>query len=139
MKNTQIADEVKKVDDKATKNSTDILGFKSRLKQKEAILNYLEKEGSFFRGIYYFNQQSYLIYEIKTLSFKQNSAGITHGKSTSIGNCSLKTDLRGAANTFGAHPKVSGGLRMNVKFSDNYVKENESIFPIKSVVNIYIV
>ena len=28
---------------------------------------------------------------------------------------------------------------MSVKFSGNYVKENKSIYPVKSVVNIYIV
>ena len=35
LKSQHIADEVKKVDDKVTKNSTDILGFESRLRQKE--------------------------------------------------------------------------------------------------------
>ena len=76
----------------------------------------------------------------KTFSFKQTSADITHWKSIGIDNYSLKTDLRGVANTSGDYPKVvSGGSRVNVKFSENYVKENKSIYPIKSVVNIYIV
>ena len=70
LKSQHIADEVKKVDDKASKNSTDMLGFESRLKQKEDTLNDLEREASFFRGNYYFNQQSYLIYESRTFSFK---------------------------------------------------------------------
>ena len=61
LKSQHIADEVKKVDDKVSKNSTDILGFESRLKQKEDTLNDLEREASFFRGNYNFNQQSYLI------------------------------------------------------------------------------
>ena len=47
-----------------------MLGFESRLKQKEDTLNELEREASFFRGNYYFNQQSYLIYELRTFSFK---------------------------------------------------------------------
>ena len=62
LKNQHIADEVKKVDDKVTKNSTDILGFESRLKQKEDTLNDLEKEASFFRGSYYYNQNSYFLF-----------------------------------------------------------------------------
>ena len=70
LKSQHIADEVKKVDDKASKNSTDMLGFESRLKQKEDTLNDLEREASFFRGNCYFNQQSYLIYESRTFSFK---------------------------------------------------------------------
>ena len=65
LKSQHIADEVKKVDDKVTKNSTDILGFESRLKQKEDTLNDLEREASFFRGNYYFNQQSYLFMNLR--------------------------------------------------------------------------
>ena len=104
LKSQYIADEVKKVDDKVAKNSTDILGFESRLKQKEDTLNDLKREASFFRGNYYFNQQSYLIYEPRPFSFKQTSSGITHWKSTGIDNYSLKADLRGVANTSCVYP-----------------------------------
>ena len=129
----------KKIDDKTKKNSTNILGFENRLKQKEDALNDFEREASFFRGNYYFNQQSHLIYEPRTFTFKQTSSGITHWKSTGIDNYSLKTDLRRVANTSGVYPKVSGDTRMSVIFSGNYVKENKSIYPTKSAVNIYIV
>ena len=139
LKSHYIADEVKKIDHKVKKNSTDILGLESRLKQKENTLNDLEREAKFFRGSYYFNQQSYLIYEPTTFSFKQTSAGITHWKSAGIDSYSLKTDLRGVANISGGHLKISKGNRMSVRFSGNYVKENKSIYPVKSVVNIYIV
>ena len=37
LKNQHIADDVKRVDDKATKNSSDILGFESRLKKKKIL------------------------------------------------------------------------------------------------------
>ena len=113
--------------------------FESSLKQKEDTLNDLEREASFFRGNYYFNQQSYLIYEPRTFSFKQTSSGITIWKSTRIDNYSLKTNLRQAANTSGVYPKVSGKTRMSFIFSRNYVKENKSIYPTKSAINIYIV
>ena len=39
LKVQHIADEVKKVDDKTKKNASDILGFESRLKQKEDIVD----------------------------------------------------------------------------------------------------
>ena len=39
LKSQHIADEAKKVDDKAKKNASDILGFESRLKQKEDIVD----------------------------------------------------------------------------------------------------
>ena len=121
----KFADEVKKGDDKVTKNSTGILGFQSRLKQKEDTLNDLEREASFFGENYYYNQQSYLIYEPKTFSFKQSSSGITHWKSTGIDNYSSKTYLRGVANTSGVYPKVSQEVRMSVISSGNYVKKTE--------------
>ena len=124
---------------KRHKNSTDILGFESRLRQKEDTLNDLEREVSFFRGNYYFNQQSYLIYDPKTFSFKQTSAGITHWKSTGIDNYSSKTDLRGVANTSGVYPKVFGETKIIVIFSGNYVKENKSIYPTTSAIIIGIV
>ena len=47
LKSQHIVDEVKKVDNKTEKNNSDILGFKSRLKQKENTLNSLERESSF--------------------------------------------------------------------------------------------
>ena len=134
LKSQHIADEVKKIDDKTKKNSTDILVFESRFKQKEDTLNYLERESSFFWRNYYYNQQSYLMYEPKKNYFKQ-----THWKSTGIDNYSLNTDLRGVTNTSGVYPKVSEEVRMSVIFSGNYVKENKAIYPTKSVVNIYIV
>ena len=47
--------------------------------------------------------------------------------------------MRGVANTSGVYPKVSEEVRMSVIFSGNYVKESKSIYPTKSVINIYIV
>ena len=127
LKSQHIADEVKKIDDETKKNNADILCFESRLKQKEDTLSDLEREASFFRGNCYYNQRSYLIYEPKTCSFKQTSTGITHWKSTGIDNYSLKTDLRGVANTSGVYPKASEETRMSVIFSGNYVKKQSNI------------
>ena len=50
LKAQHIADEVKKVDDKAKKNASNILGFESRLKQKEDIVDEAQRENSFHRG-----------------------------------------------------------------------------------------
>ena len=75
LKNTHIADEVKKVDDKTKKNASDILGFENRLKQKEDIVDEVQRENSFARGFCYYLQQSYLVYECKNYSFKRNTSG----------------------------------------------------------------
>ena len=71
LKNTCIADEVKKFDDKANKNASDILGYESRLKQKEDLVDELQRESSFSRGLYYYNQQSYLLYEPNSGSYER--------------------------------------------------------------------
>ena len=93
LKSQHIADEVKKVDDKVTKDSTDILGFESRLIQKEDILNDLEREASFFRGSYYYNQNSYVLFESRSKSFSKSGGSISSWKSTGIHNDSNNTDL----------------------------------------------
>ena len=50
LKTTHIAGEVKTVVDKATKNSSDILGFESKLNHNKDLINDLERETSFNRG-----------------------------------------------------------------------------------------
>ena len=48
LKNQYIADELKKVDDKAKKNSNDILKFENKLKQSEDVINENERGLSFY-------------------------------------------------------------------------------------------
>ena len=58
LKSQHIADEVKKVDDKVKNNASDMLGFESRLKQKEDIVDEAQRENSFNRGFYYYYCQN---------------------------------------------------------------------------------
>ena len=62
LKNQHISDEVKKVDDKVKKNITDILNAKTSLEHSKSVIDDLEKEASFNRGFYYYNQQSYFLF-----------------------------------------------------------------------------
>ena len=52
LKSQDIATEVKTIDDKTKKNASDILGFESRLKQKEDTINENERGISFNRGFF---------------------------------------------------------------------------------------
>ena len=52
----------KKVDDIVSKNSSDILGFESRLKHKKDSLNGLERTAQSFYGDQYYNN-SWLIFK----------------------------------------------------------------------------
>ena len=93
LKSTRIADEVKNVDDKVKKNITDILGFESRLKQKEDLTNDLEREASFNRGFWYYTQESYFLFEGNSKSFSRNGGLISSWISTGIPNDSKNTEL----------------------------------------------
>ena len=141
LKSQDIVDEVKKVDDKVKKNSSDILGFGNRLKQKEDLTTDLEREASFFRGIYYCGQKSYLLYECKAYSFKKDTnEKLTTWKSSGIDDYSVNSDLRAVSDGSSLLPSLNNDERMSVNFSGNYVKQNKIIHPNnKSVVNIYIV
>ena len=76
LKDTHIADEVKKVDYKVKKNITDIVTAKNYLLHNKSILDNLERGASFNRGFYYYNQQSYFLFEPKSKSFTRNGGDI---------------------------------------------------------------
>ena len=140
LKSQQIADEVKKADDKVTKNSSDILGFESRLKQKEDLTTELEREASFNRGNYYYNQQSYFLFEPKSKSYDRNGGVINSWISTGIHNDSNNTDLFSVKNSGGVSPKlINQNNRLGVLFEGSYMKQNMFDYGHGSGLNIYIV
>ena len=65
LKSQHIATEVKTIDDKTKKNSSDILGLEGRLKQED-IINENERGLSFNRGFFYYLQKWDLEYECKS-------------------------------------------------------------------------
>ena len=69
LKGPHIATEVKTIDDKTKKNSSDILALKNKLQQKEYVINENERGLSFNRGFFYYIDQSYLVYECTSSSF----------------------------------------------------------------------
>ena len=84
LKSQHIAYEVKKVDDKVKKNITDIATAKNSLLHNKSVLHDLEREASFNRGFYYYNQQSYFLFEPKSKSFTRNGRAIHAWISTVI-------------------------------------------------------
>ena len=59
LKSQHIATEVKTVDDKTKKNASDILGFESRLKQKEDIVDEVQRENALTSGRDYYLDKMY--------------------------------------------------------------------------------
>ena len=76
LKSQHIATEVKTIDDKTKKNASDILGFESRLKQKEDIVDEVQRENALTSGRDYYLDKMYLLYECKAFSFKYTSGKI---------------------------------------------------------------
>ena len=72
LKSQHIATEVKTTDDKTKTNSSDILSFKSRLKQKEDTINENERGLSFHRRFFYYLLQCDFVCECKLGSFDAN-------------------------------------------------------------------
>ena len=141
LKAQHIADEVKKVDDKTKKNASDILGFESRLKQKEDTVDQGQRENSFTKGFYHYLQKSYLVYECRTNSFKKNTSGkLTTWKSTGIDHLSANSDLKAISDGTLLLSTLEIYGRMSVKFNGNCFVQNKVLHPNNNnVVNIYIV
>ena len=70
LKSQHITTEVKTIDDKTKKNASDVLGFESRLKQKEDIVDEVKRENALTSGRDYYLDKMYLLYECKAFSFK---------------------------------------------------------------------
>ena len=139
LKSQHIADEVKRIDDKTKKNSTDILRFEIRLKQKEDTLNDLESEASFNRGNYSDNQQPYFLLESKSKSFNRSGGSVSSWISTGIHNDSKNTDSFSVDNSNNNTPALlNQNNRLGVTFSSNYMKQSKTGYANRSFVNIYI-
>ena len=142
LKSQHIATEVKTIDDKTKKNASDILGFESRLKQQEHVVNENERGLSFNRGFFYYLQQSYLVNECKSSSFDTTitttttTTKISTWKSTGI----FSGNMIGAGNTKVNSPDLKNDGRMNAYLSGNHFQQNVASIPnSNNVINIYIV
>ena len=120
LKNTHISDEVKKVHDQVTKNSSDILGFENRLKQKEDTLNNLERAVQSFYGDQYY-KNSWLIFKASYHSFDVvNSKYINCWRSKRI----FDGNLDSVTNSSGNKPDIHiGGETVSVNLNGNYFKQ----------------
>ena len=144
LKAQHIADEVKKVDDKTKKNASDVLGFENRLRQNEDTVNENERGLSFNRGLFFYLQKSYLVFECKRWSFSFDSTTKTKiklWKSTGIENLSRNSDMDAVEDSGNDFPDIKNDGRMYVYLSGNYFKQNKVVIPKTNfnVINIYCV
>ena len=140
LKSQHIATEIKTMDDKTKKNASDILGFESRLKQKEDIVDEVQRENALTSGRDYYLDKMYLLYECKAFSFKYTSGKINLWKSAGLNNYSRDSDM-GAVSvaTTNLPPLIDNG-QMSARLEGAYFKQMRLLLPNNdNIVNVYIV
>ena len=138
LKSQHIATEVKSIDDKTKKNASDILVFESKLKQKEDIVDDLQRDNALTNGRDYYRDKMYLVYECKTYSFKYNGNNVNLWKSTGINNYPKNSSMNGISVATLDLPFLVDNGRIKVKFDGAYFKQTKLIKAnIDNVINIY--
>ena len=140
LKSQHIATEVKTIDDKTKKNASDILSFESRLKQKEDIVDEVQRENALTSGRDYYCDKMYLLYECKAFSFKYTSGRINLWESTGLNNYSRDSDMDAVSVATTSLPSLIGDRRMSLRLEGAYFKQMRLLRPNNdNIVNIYIV
>ena len=140
LKSQHIATEVKTIDDKTKKNASDILRFKSRLKQKEDIVDEVPRENALTSGRDYYLDKMYLLYECKAFSFKYTSGKINLWKSNRLNNYSRDSDMDTVSVATTSLPPLINNGRMSIRLEGAYFKQTRLLRPNNdNIVNIYIV
>ena len=144
LKSQHIATEVKSIDDKTKKNASDILAFESRLKQKEDIIDEVQRDNALTNGRDNYRDEMYLLSECKTYSFKTStfttgSILISNWKSTAINNYSKSSNMDRGSGSIN-YPTLIDNGRMSVKFDGVYLKQSKLVRPNNNnAINVYIV
>ena len=136
LKSQHIATEVTGIDNKTKKNASDILALKSKLQQKEYTINENERGNSFAKGLFFYTDQSYLVYNCKLGSFNYAAGKITTWKSAGIFNYSDNSNMNSVADSGGDLPVLKNDGRTHVYLSGNHFQQN--VFLIKIILIIII-
>ena len=140
LKSQYIATEVKTIDDKTKKNASDILSFESRLKQKEDIVDEVQRENALTSGRDCYLPKMYLLYECRAFSFKYTINKINLWKSNGINNYTSNSDMDAVSIGKTDLPSLVDNGRMSVKLAGAYFKQTKLICPNNNnAINIYIV
>ena len=123
LESQHIATEVKTKDDKTKKNSSDILGLESRLKQKEDIVDEVQRENALTSGRDYYRDKMYLLYECKAFSFTYTSDKINLWKSTGLNNYRRDSDMNAVSVATTSLPPLIENGRMSVRLEGAYLNK----------------
>ena len=140
LRSQHIATEVKTIDNNTKKNSSDILGLESRLKQKEDIVDEVQRENALTSGRDYYHDKMNVLYECKAFSFKYTSGKINLWKSTGLNNYSRDSDMDAVSVATTSLPPLIDNGQMSDRFEGAHFKQMRLLRPNNdNIVNIYIV
>ena len=140
LKSQHIATEVKGIDNKTKKNASDILALENKLQQKEDTINENERGNSFARGLPFYMDQSYLVYNCKSSSFRYTTSRVSAWRSAGIFNYFDNSNMNAVGDTSGNLPDLKNDGRMHVYLSGNYFKQDRTrISNNNNAINVYIV
>ena len=145
---TTFKSELKKVDDKTSANSSKMLSYEHKLRQREDIINDLERYASYFRGKNYFDRsdgaQNSLVFQVGEKYFKNNfgsnSSQIEIWKLKSLSRQSLSlSSAVGTVNDIKMSKPIRPAYVIFNHKESFFEQKQENIIKSGSIVNIYIV
>ena len=142
LKGKHIATEVTGIDNKTKKNSSDILILKARINTNKDTINEIERELSFYRGFFFYKDQSHLTYECKlgSFNFGITSKDLSEWKSTGIYNYSSDSNMNAVANGKSDLPNLENDGGMYVHLNGNHFQQHVANIPNdNNAINIYCV
>ena len=141
LKSQHTATEVTTMDNKTKKNASDILALENKLQQKEDTINENERGNSLF----FYLQQSHLVYECKVDSFIFDNKKILKWKSTGTFNYSDYYSMKGIEDTKRELPILKNDEKMYVYLQGSHFQQNNVLASNNdhlinnNVINIYVV
>ena len=129
LKSQRIATEVKSIEDKTKKNTSDILAFESRLKQKEDIIDDVQRDNALTSGRDYYRDMMYLLYECRAFSFNYTNNKINQWKSTDLYSFNSDSHIDAVAVSNNDFPSLVNNGRLSVKFDGCYFKQRILVKP----------
>ena len=110
------------------------------MKQKEDIIDEVQRDNALTSGRDYYRDMMYLLYECKAFSFNYTTGKINQWKSTGLHNFSCDSHIDAVAVSNNDLPSLADNGRLSVKFDGCYFKQTILVKPNNNgVINIYIV
>ena len=131
LKSQHIATEVTGIDNKTKNNASDILTLENKLIVIKDTIKENERGLSFYRGFFFYKDQSYLTYKCKlgSFGFGLTVKDISKWKSTGIYNYSSDSNMNAVPNAKSDLPNLKNDGRMHVHLSRNHFQQNVVSIP----------